>query len=173
MDDADGIGQLISDEMDQEQLTAVELSQDTDEFMKKALEEALSEARTKSPDASNPNSILNDAEMMEEINAVFDKANEQLLESIAEIREEQRAMTKANSDARAEAMRLEEERLAEAEGSVSRLVEKVRQETLEVEKAKAELQEQQEKLLDDPLMKMSDLKNAGPIKKGALVGALL
>lgn len=70
-------------------------------------------------------------------------------------------------------MKKEEERLAEAQGSVGRLVEKVKAETAEVEAAMAELEAAQGKLLDDPLMKAADLKGAGIVKQGALVGALL
>jgi len=88
LDDADGIGTLNDD------LTVLSVSNlggDTDEMMRRALQEALAEARKNAPEdpASDPNSILNDEEMMREINAVFDRANEQLLASIAQIREEQ------------------------------------------------------------------------------------
>ena len=70
-------------------------------------------------------------------------------------------------------MQLEEERLAQAEGSVSRLLIKVKEETQGVEQAMAELQMAQEELLDDPLMKAADLKSGGIVKQGALAGALL
>ena len=92
VEDADGIGatQNLPSE-DDEVLSAVELSTDSDEFMKKALEEAMAEVKKTAPvdPRSDPNSILNDEKLMAELNDVFDKANEQLKESIAEIREEQ------------------------------------------------------------------------------------
>ncbi len=89
MKDADGIGSLVQEE---ETLTAVEISQDTDELMKRALEEAMDEVKSKAPNPGGSDltdSILDDEEMMKEINAIFDRANEQLLESIAEIKDEQ------------------------------------------------------------------------------------
>ena len=92
VEDADGIGATQNlPSADEEVLTAVELSTDTDEFMKKALEEAMAEVKKQTPidPRSDPNSILNDEKLMLELNDVFDKANEQLMESIAEIREEQ------------------------------------------------------------------------------------
>lgn len=90
--DADGIGSL-SKEDDETLLTAVEISQDTDEFMKRALEEAISEVQLKeiseNKDISLPDNIFNDKEMMKEINAIFDRANEKLMKDIAEIKKEQ------------------------------------------------------------------------------------
>lgn len=94
--DADGIGSLVDDE--DEILTAVDISQDTDDLMKKALEEAMKEVSVKTSEniddidkeiVSLPESILNDEEMMKEINAIFDRANEKLLDGISEIRQEQ------------------------------------------------------------------------------------
>lgn len=91
--DADGIGSIGQDE-NEETLTAVEISQDTDEFMKRALEEAMDEVKLKSSedgkgDTKLPEGILDDAEMMKEINAIFDRANEKILDSIAEMKDEQ------------------------------------------------------------------------------------
>ncbi len=94
--DVDGIGSLVNDE--EEILTAVDISQNTDELMNKALEEAMKEVSvTTSENIDNidkeivslPESILNDEEMMKEINAIFDRANEKLLDGISEIRQEQ------------------------------------------------------------------------------------
>ena len=91
--DADGIGSVGQDE-NEETLTAVEISQNTDEFMKRALEEAMDEVKLKSSedgkvDAKLPEGILDDAEMMKEINAIFDRANDKILDSIAEMKDEQ------------------------------------------------------------------------------------
>jgi len=90
LNDADGIGSLANNEEDT--LTAVEISQDTDEFMKRALEEAMSEVKGSTSSKKNAaftESILKDEDMMKEINAIFDRANERLLNSIAEIKNEQ------------------------------------------------------------------------------------
>lgn len=50
---------------------------------------------------------------------------------------------------------------------------KVKEETLEVEKAMEDLQKAQEQLLDDPLMKAADLRSGGIVKTASLAGALL
>lgn len=86
---------------------------------------------------------------------------------------EQAALTEESAKARKDALKGEEQRLAEAEGSVSRLLDKVKEETLEVEKAMKDLQKAQEQLLDDPLMKAADLKSGGIVKTASLAGALL
>jgi len=171
INDADGIGALIQD--DDEQLIAVELSQDTDEFMRRALEEALQEAKTQTSSPTIDDSILMDAELMEEINAVFDRANEKLLTSISGMKEEQAAISKASADKRTKGLEEEEIRLRQAGNSVTRLVDKVKMETVGVEKAVAELKEAQESLLESPLMKAADLKKAGLVRQSALVGAVL
>ena len=82
-------------------------------------------------------------------------------------------MTEESAKVRSDSLKNEEQRLAEAEGSVSRLVGKVKEETQEVEKAVADLKMAQEELLQDPLMKAVDLKSGGMVKQGALVGTLL
>lgn len=65
--------------------------EDLDMFMNSALAEALAEARSKTPDelALDAENALNDKEMMKEIEAVFEKANKELLDSIEDIRTEQ------------------------------------------------------------------------------------
>ena len=93
--DEDGIGSL-SQQDDEVTLAAVDISsQNTDEFMKKALEEAMQEVNDKNPNPGAgardalPENILNDKEMMDEINAIFDRANDKLMAGIAGIRDEQ------------------------------------------------------------------------------------
>jgi len=148
---------------------------DMDEFMERALREALEEVKSRAdiPQAATTESIKDDEETMKELNAIFDKANEQLLESVREIREEQAAMTKANAEARSDTLAEDERRLAEAEGSVSRLLENVNKEAAEVEKAILELKEAQEEMNADPLSKVTNLRDGGLIKQGALVGLVL
>jgi hypothetical protein len=88
--DADGIGTLNDDQ--EGTLTAVEISQDTEKFMKIALEEAIDDVKLKSTsdiEAALPDDILNDKEIMKEIDAIFEKANDKLLDSIADMKKEQ------------------------------------------------------------------------------------
>lgn len=56
---------------------------------------------------------------------------------------------------------------------MSRLLNKVKDETDEVEKAMRDLQKAQQELLNDPLMKAADMRSGGIVKQGALAGALL
>jgi hypothetical protein len=77
------------------------------------------------------------------------------------------------AEARANVSKGDEMRLDEAEASVSRMIGKVDSETREVEKALKDLQEAQSALSADPLGQLSDLKQGGVVKQGALVGALL
>ena len=82
---------MTTEEDDSIQISAQELSQDSKDFMEKAVKEALAEAKTMGApvSSSDPNSIFKDEEMMKELNEIFDKANDQLLASIAEMKEEQ------------------------------------------------------------------------------------
>ena len=182
--DADGIGAINAND-DEEQLTAVELSQDTDEFMRRALEEALSDASANLPeglttkdkaaivDNIDADSILEDEELMKEINAIFDRANDQLIAGVSDIKAEQNALSKSSAAGRDQSIDFEAKRLKDAEGSVSRLVDKVKRETLEVEKAVNDLKAAQEDMGGDPLSKAVDLKKAGVVKQSAVVGAIL
>jgi hypothetical protein len=61
----------------------------TDDFMKKALEEALAEAKKQGKVEINTKSILDDKEIMKEIRVIFDKANDKLVASLEEIRTDQ------------------------------------------------------------------------------------
>ena len=88
--DIDGIGDKINGETEMDSNQQDEFS-GTEEMMKRALQEALIEVRKTAPlyPASDPKSILNDKEMMKELNSIFDRANDQLLASISEIRQDQ------------------------------------------------------------------------------------
>ncbi len=88
LSDADGIGSVLGRDENEETLTVTEITQNTDEFMKRALEEAMDEVNS-DKDAKLPEGILDDAEMMKEINAIFDRANEKILDSVAEMKAEQ------------------------------------------------------------------------------------
>ena len=63
--------------------------QDTDILLNKALEEALVEAEEKSGTEIDKKSLLNDREIMKEIEKIFDRANDKLLQGLQEIRSEQ------------------------------------------------------------------------------------
>jgi hypothetical protein len=63
--------------------------EDLDVFMNQALQEALKEAKSKTPNELADMNPLDDEEMMEEIKQVFEKANDELLASLEDIRKEQ------------------------------------------------------------------------------------
>ena len=63
------------------------LKKSTEDFMNQALDEALKEVKVKNP--SSADSILDDKEIMQEIEAIFERGNEQLMESLEDIRKEQ------------------------------------------------------------------------------------
>lgn len=99
LDDADGIGETLFGKIENDDTYAednVDSFSGSEQMMKQALQEALIEVRKNAPldPASDPKSILNDKEMMKELNAIFERANAQLLASISEIREEQVHFTK-------------------------------------------------------------------------------
>jgi hypothetical protein len=60
---------------------------ETEEFMNKALKEALAEVKGNNPSAAE--SILDDKEIMKEIEAIFERGNDKLMESLEVIRQEQ------------------------------------------------------------------------------------
>jgi hypothetical protein len=69
---------------------------DTEKFMNQALQEALQEAAAKAKDSKAAgggskiaDSVLNDKEIMKEIEQIFERGNDQLMESIEEMRAEQ------------------------------------------------------------------------------------
>lgn len=63
------------------------LPKTTEDFMNQALDEALKEVKIKN--SSSVDSILDDKEIMQEIEAIFERGNEQLMESLEEMRREQ------------------------------------------------------------------------------------
>lgn len=175
MNDADGIGSISkSSDTDEEELRAVELSQDTDEFMRQALEEAMQEVGKDDKGRDKlAAELIKDEEIMKEINAIFDRANEELLKGVAEIKAEQQALTDASAKKRSKSLAEDDKRLKEAEESVEKLVAKVRKETLEVEEAVKNLEAVQAELSKDPVMRAVSIKSGGIVSQGALVGAIL
>uniref|UniRef100_A0A7S2UDG9 Uncharacterized protein n=1 Tax=Attheya septentrionalis TaxID=420275 RepID=A0A7S2UDG9_9STRA len=185
LDDADGIGSLAAatTNTEEEQSTPSILmdnsssapkptEQDMEVFMNTAFEEAIKEVKLKSP-GTPESDILRDAEMMKEIESYFDDASDKLKAGIDGIRKDQEKLSRDAAEARANVSKGDEMRLDEAEASVSRMIGKVDSETREVEKALKDLQEAQSALSADPLGQLSDLKQGGVVKQGALVGALL
>ena len=67
----------------------------TEDFMNQALEEAIRDVKVNNPKSAVDN-ILNDKEIMEEIEAIFERGNKELLASLEKLREEQ-VRTVANS----------------------------------------------------------------------------
>lgn len=146
--------------------------EDAQKFMDQAIQEALEEAKSMAPDGRKmSDSILDDEEIMKEIEEIFEKGNEKLLASLEEIRKEQQALAKASAEQRSKVamdnMANDDtaERLAAAEASVEKQLSRVEKETVEVEKAMANLKRVQEQL---------DKEASGSMfKPAALAGVLL
>lgn len=172
------------------EITETEVSQETlfdqqsqDDFMNRAITEAMEEATRLNNNPDNaiassdpvvPDNILQDEEMMKEIELIFEKANEKLLASVNDIREEQNELSRKQMEERMSNSVSEEERLREAERSISGLLERVNKEALEVQNAVDDLEKAKAELGDDPLSKAANLKEAGLVKQSALVlGVLL
>jgi len=145
---------------------------DMEKFMEAAVTEALEEAREQSPDV-NPQSIRDDEELMAEINAIFDKANDKLLDSVNEMKAEQDSYVQKESEGRQDLFKESEQRLVDAEQSVSRLMNTVSKETTEVERALADLELERAKFDSSPLAKMAGLKEGGIVKQMSFVGLVL
>jgi len=171
------------------EITETEVSQETlfdqqsqDDFMNRAITEAMEEATRLNNNPDNaiassdpvvPDNILQDEEMMKEIEMIFEKANEKLLASVNDIREEQNELSRKQMEERMSNSVSEEERLREAERSISGLLERVNKEALEVQNAVDDLEKAKAKLGDDPLSKAANLKEAGLVKQSALVLGVL
>lgn len=158
----------------QEQDSIPRSEEDTQKFMDQAIQEALEEAKSMTPDGISKkmsDSILDDEEIMAEIEEIFEKGNEKLLAGLQEIREEQQALAKISAEQRikvaADQMEDQEtkERLSAAEASMERQLTRVEQERLEVEKAVVDLERVKAEL---------DAESSGSMfKPAALAGVLL
>lgn len=163
LNDADGLG---SDEESSATLTTADvtndvLSQDVepslsmDDFMSNAVTEALTEVAAAeelagyntSPDMGETKDIaiaaeklLEDEQLRQEIEDIFDRAGEKLKMEVAAMKKEQEAFTKVASDQGLEYIESEKQRLSEAEESVSRLIQTVAARTDEVQQAMEELE---------------------------------
>lgn len=81
-----------------------------------------------------------------------------------------KANAEQNAQSRIDAEAENEKRMAVAQASMEKMLQKVNEETLEVEKAVRDLKAAQEELSDDPLYK---LKTGGIVKQASLVGTAL
>ena len=134
----------------------VESSLSMDDFMSKAVTEALTEVAA-AEDLSGENAspedagekkdmsiaaeqLLEDEQLRKEIEDIFDRAGEKLKLEVAAMKKEQEAVTKVASDQGFEYIESEKQRLSEAEESVSRLIQTVADRTDEVQKAMEELE---------------------------------
>lgn len=139
------------------------------------MNEALQEAKAKSPDIEIAD-VDADAEMMAEINALFDKAAQEMKQAAAVIKKDQDILSQEYSKLRAEKIREEEERIRQGEEQVQKMVKKVEKEANEVQIAMKELEAAKaaaDKLNQDPIMKALNFKETGIVKQGAFALALL
>ena len=74
---------------DDDNMPAPPSQEEMSKFMDDALNEALDEVQLKTSDKLSADSILNDKEIMKEIEAIFDRGSEELMQSLEEIRKEQ------------------------------------------------------------------------------------
>lgn len=154
---------------------------DTQKFMDKAIEEALKEAKERNSDVEttigDKESFLDNKEIMKEIENIFDKANEELLNSLDEIRAEQTSLARLDAERNAkvsqEKIDEDEQRLELANSNMKKMLSRVNEESTNVENAIEELkrvQEESDRGLDSQLV---DLKRGGLIKQATLVGGVL
>ncbi|KAL3921649.1 MAG: hypothetical protein SGILL_002638 [Bacillariaceae sp.] len=159
---------------------AVEPSIDTsnEEFVNKAIDEALRDAKEQNADVvEDKEAFLDNKEIMSEIEKIFDRANDQLMEGLEEIRTEQMELARESAERNskeAEARIAEDEqRLAMADENMKKMLARVNKETQNVEDAIEDLKRAQiesEGAIDGQL---SNLKSGGLVKQATLAGALL
>ena len=175
--DAQVYTDLMNDMKEQptDSIPRMDLSTDydgTQDFMDQALQEALRDVKVNNP--SFTESILDDKEIMKEIESIFDRGNDKLMESLQEIRKEQEAFAEANArqtaDAAVDDLQTEQMRLQVTEKAMKNMLKRVSDETAQVEQAVQDLKNAQAELDRDPLMK---LKFGGPLRQGAFIGFIL
>mmetsp|Transcript_5229 Transcript_5229/g.15213 ORF Transcript_5229/g.15213 Transcript_5229/m.15213 type:complete len:373 (-) Transcript_5229:348-1466(-) len=153
---------------------------DTQKFMDKAIKEALKEAKEQNRDVDiteAKESFLDNKEIMSEIEKIFDKANDDLLKELEEIRAEQETLAKEqaerNSKASFEKTEEYEKRMEIAQGNMKKMLERVNQESKNVEEAIEDLKRAQAESEGGIDSQLVDLKSGGLVKQAALTGALL
>jgi hypothetical protein len=83
---------LISDlksDLDLESEVAPSIDAKNEEFINQAIDEALEDAKKQNADVGEKEAFLDNKEIMSEIEKIFDRANDQLMEGLEEIRTEQ------------------------------------------------------------------------------------
>jgi len=153
---------------------------DTQKFMDKAIKEALQEAKQQDSSvdvADAKEAFLDNKEIMSEIEKIFDKANDDLLEELEEIRIEQAELAKEqaerNSRNTLEKIEENEKRMEIAQGNMKKMLERVNAETKNVEDAIEDLKRAQEESEGGIDTQLAGLKSGGLVKQAALAGALL
>ncbi|CAJ1959407.1 unnamed protein product [Cylindrotheca closterium] len=150
-------------------------SRDTEKFLEKALTEAIEEASAMAD--VDKESLLDNKEIMKEIKAIFDRANDELLDGLEDIRKEQMALAESsaerNSQATQDRIREDEERLAAADANMKKMLAKVNVEAKNVEEAINDLRAAQQEIDGGMDSQLIDLKKGGLLKQSILVGALL
>lgn len=201
LSDADGLGvddetpvTLTTADVTNDVLTQdVEPSLSMEDFMSKAVTEALTEVNAAedltgdsnvSSDAGSAQNmalaaeqLLEDEQLRKEIEDIFDKAGEKLRMEVAAMKKEQESVTQVASDQGLEYIESEKQRLSEAEESVSQLIQTVAARTDEVQKAMEELERVKNDAGDGSGSSIEktalDLKQGGLIKQASLIGGLL
>lgn len=153
---------------------------DTQKFMDKAIKEALKEAKEQNKDvdiAEAKESFLDNEEIMSEIEKIFEKANDDLLKELDEIRTDQESLAKeqAERNSKASLEKTEEygKRMDLAQGNMRKMLDKVNEETKSVEDAIEDLKRAQAESEGGIDSQLVDLKSGGLVKQAALTGALL
>mmetsp|Transcript_11348 Transcript_11348/g.23496 ORF Transcript_11348/g.23496 Transcript_11348/m.23496 type:complete len:344 (+) Transcript_11348:165-1196(+) len=153
---------------------------DTEKFMDKAINEAINDAKEQDNSVNVDDAkeaFLDNKEIMSEIEKIFDKANDDLMEELEEIRAEQAALAKEqaerNSAANLEKIEDTEKRMEVAQGNMKKMLKKVNAETKAVEDAIEDLKMAQAATEGGIDSQLVDLKSGGLIKQAALAGGLL
>lgn len=153
---------------------------DTQKFMDKAIDEALKEAKAQNKDVDvegAKESFLDNKELMSEITKIFDKANDELLAELEEIRVEQELLAKEqaerNSQANQEKTEDYEQRMVAAQSNMRKMLDRVNEETQAVEDAIEDLRRAQAETEGGIDSQLVDLKSGGLVKQATLAGALL
>jgi hypothetical protein len=158
----------------------------TDELIDNVLHEVFQEINKPGTSATGETTtplvseLQNDQSLRKEIEAIFERGNEQLLQSLEEMRQEQQALAAKQSAAAQQkqdkaASSLGEEdrrRLEKAESAMEQVLRRVTAETEQVEKAVQDLQAAQ-KSLETGTDLASKLRSGGLPKQAALSGFLL
>jgi hypothetical protein len=167
-DDDDSDEVIIPDAVSAEMLLK---AGSTARFMETALQDAMQDVQLNNPDLSK--SIMSDASLKEEIEKILEAGNEKLLESLAEIKTEQRMLAEEAlriASNRPNPVALEAQRLLAAEASMQTILQKVTVEANQVERAVVDLKAAQAQVNNDVISK---LRRGGLPKQAALAGTIL